>query len=379
MVTAEAKLADARTRLVRAWPFFARFALEPEYSEDTRTETMATDGLSIFWNRQFVDSVTMDELTGVVAHEGGHIAFGHHLRRGERDPKLWNMATDYVINLLLLESGFKLPDGGLVDQRFANLSAEQVYKLLQQEQRQQQPQAGGGQQGAQSARASRRATPAGEVWDMPGDAATVAGEKARQPGKLAQAVRMAKQRGTVPAGLAQMVAQDRASRVDWREKLADWCQQLAVADYSWQRPQRRYLVDDLVAPAARSRVMGPLCVGIDVSGSVLDDLPRFTGELRALHADLRPEALIVLWHDSAVAKVDVFGPDDELDLKPVGGGGTDFRPVFARIAAEGWNPVGVVMLTDLCGPMGADPGLPVLWVSTRPGMAAAFGEVVDLL
>ena len=82
-----------------------------------------------------------------------HCALGHHCRRGERDPELWNVAADFAINPILLGNGFVLPAGAPVDPTFNNLSAEEIYaRLLQRgskenggtKPKQQQTNAGGG-------------------------------------------------------------------------------------------------------------------------------------------------------------------------------------------------------------------------------------------
>jgi len=65
-----------------------------------------------------------------------------------------------------------------------------------------------------------------------------------------------------------------------------------------------------------------------------------------------------------------------LDIKPHGGGGTAFSPVFEYIEEHGIEPIAIVFLTDLCcDDFGNEPNCPVLWVSTDEG-TAPFGEVV---
>ena len=53
------------------------------------------------------------------------------MRRSGRDPKRWNEACDYAINPILLDAGLHLPEGVLVDDRFREMSAEQIYNQLQ--------------------------------------------------------------------------------------------------------------------------------------------------------------------------------------------------------------------------------------------------------
>ena len=73
-------------------------------------------------------------------------------------------------------------------------------------------------------------------------------------------------------------------------------------------------------------------------------------------------------------------PGDELPTQAEGGGGTDFRPAFARVAeleAEGERIAGLVYLTDLLGyfPNADDVSIPTLWVATTDH-AAPFGRTV---
>lgn len=75
--------------------------------------------------------LSLDEWKFVLAHEFLHAALRHDVRCGERDPILWNVACDYVINgwLVEMEVG-QMPEGVLFDQHFKGQSAEAVYDLL---------------------------------------------------------------------------------------------------------------------------------------------------------------------------------------------------------------------------------------------------------
>ena len=67
----------------------------------------------------------------VLAHEFLHAALRHDVRCGDRDPILWNVACDYVINNWLVEMGVgMMPEAVLYDEHFKGLSAESVYDLL---------------------------------------------------------------------------------------------------------------------------------------------------------------------------------------------------------------------------------------------------------
>ena len=94
---------------------------------------MATDGVSLYYNHDFVETLNAATLAGTLAHEVMHPALHHHVRRSGRDPKRWNVACDFAINPLLVDAGLNLPEGILLDNRFRGMSAEQIYNLLESE------------------------------------------------------------------------------------------------------------------------------------------------------------------------------------------------------------------------------------------------------
>lgn len=76
-------------------------------------------------------------------------AFNHILRSEGKDPELWNIATDGVINQFLKRDGLKMAPGGVDMVEAVNYDAEQLYeKLLQEKQQrhQQQSSSNSGQQ-----------------------------------------------------------------------------------------------------------------------------------------------------------------------------------------------------------------------------------------
>ncbi|WP_084080701.1 DUF2201 family putative metallopeptidase [Edaphobacter aggregans] len=79
-------------------PFFGPLLFRLSGEASGSIQTMATDGVSLFYNPKFVETLNAAELAGVLANEVIHPALQHHTRRGDRDRKRWNMACDYAIN-----------------------------------------------------------------------------------------------------------------------------------------------------------------------------------------------------------------------------------------------------------------------------------------
>jgi predicted metal-dependent peptidase len=82
--------------------------------------TAATDGKRYFWNPEFVLKKNRIGLRIVAAHEAGHAIYMHPQRRGSRNPKLWNIAVDYLVNGMCMED-FQTRDLNAADMFRKNL------------------------------------------------------------------------------------------------------------------------------------------------------------------------------------------------------------------------------------------------------------------
>ncbi|HEY3847415.1 MAG TPA: hypothetical protein VGL95_09910, partial [Acetobacteraceae bacterium] len=135
-------ITKARARLLVRAPFIGSIALGLAWVNAPGIGTMATDGRSIWFNPAWCEQHGVEKTMGVIAHEVFHVVNKHHLRRGERDPELWNVAADLLINRLLQDDNYVLPPDGLFDpeRRYAGLPTETIYaRLLEQQQQAQQP------------------------------------------------------------------------------------------------------------------------------------------------------------------------------------------------------------------------------------------------
>jgi predicted metal-dependent peptidase len=60
--------------------------------------TAATDGRAFYWSPKFVMKQTIIGLRLIACHEAWHALYMHPQRRGSRNPRLWNIAVDYIVN-----------------------------------------------------------------------------------------------------------------------------------------------------------------------------------------------------------------------------------------------------------------------------------------
>lgn len=142
-------IAALKRKMLVKYPFFGSVVASVDYKENEDIATAGTDGQTIYYNPEYLAGLSIEEQTFVFAHEVCHIAFNHILRSDGRDPKLWNIATDAVINQFLKRDGLKLAANGVDIAEAINYDAEQLYEKLLQEKRQRQQQKQGNQQQSQ--------------------------------------------------------------------------------------------------------------------------------------------------------------------------------------------------------------------------------------
>jgi len=389
------RLTAARTALVLDHPFFGALALRMDIQEETggRTRTMATDGRSIFYQKDFVTGCSDQELVGLLAHEVMHPAMQHHTRRGDRDSGLWNEAGDYAINPILTEAGFVLPGTPLLDPEYRGLTAEQIYEVLKNSRASDEgddapedaetPNTGDGENTAEDSGSGTRDPSADQNSDeveRPGavlDAPDPAQQEAEWQVAVKQATQAAQMMGQLPGGIALAVEEVMKPRVDWKSILRRFVQQSATADYSWRMPNRRYIAGGLYLPELRSESMPTLIVVVDSSASTQAALPTFKAELQSIVEECQPESTIVIMADATVQRVDEIQRGDPIEFNVEGFGGTDFRPAFEHVDREQLNPACLIYLTDADGIYPDEPcPYPTLWAITVPDRQTPWGETV---
>jgi predicted metal-dependent peptidase len=434
------RIQKARTLLLLDHAFFGALIFKLKPVQSRQISTMATDGKSLFFNPRFLEEIAPEQLIGTLAHEVMHPALGHHTRRGDRDPKLWNMACDYAINPILIDAGLKLPDGILNDRRFRNMSAEQIYNILAQEQEQGNPQNNSGNQQQQSSGSGSQqqepsgsgassqqqqqagsndgnGTPSpdnssqpgqpnqpgtedadgpqdiqspggiGQILDAPNEEdpgqqlsdAQRSSEEADWKAAVHQAAAVSKMAGNMPHGIERALKEAAEAQVDWTDRFQRSFAATIPNDYSWMRPNRRFIHSGMYLPGITREGVGELAVGIDCSGSVSDrQLEQFAGEINTIIDEHKPERVHVLYFDDVIQRHDTYACGEQITLTRYGEGGTNFDPIFMEIDELGLQPQAVVVLTDLYGPCTVeDPGYPVLWVSTGR-REAPFGETIPI-
>lgn len=367
------KITKAKVGLILTQPFFATLALGMKYIEDATIETACTNGQVIKYNPEFIDKISLEETKGLIAHEVMHVAMCHHTRQNGRDADKWNVACDYAINQMLIDSGFKLPEGGCIDSQYKNMSAEEIYNKL--------PNQPKDKKGNSPGNSGNDPGGNGGVSPAPGNSqADLNQAEAEAKQLLAQAATIAKQQGKLPAHLARLVEEMLEAKVNWKDILNVFLTEITRNDYTFKRPSPRYIDSGLYLPSLESIEKGKFVMMVDTSGSIDNKLlNEFAGEMQSILAD-SAQSLSVMYIDAELNHIEEFESDDVLKLNPKGGGGTDFRPGFDYLDENAIEPACVVYFTDgYCNSFPTMPDYPVIWAAyDNKSFTPPFGEVIHI-
>ena len=357
--SAREKLVTARIGLLLRAPFFGNLATRMGLIKaDEWCPTAATDGRRFYYNSEFVNSLPLKQLEFLVGHEVLHAVYDHMGRRGNRDPKLWNIADDYCVNWDLVEQrvGDKIPVA-LYDSKYKGMSAEEVYDDLyanadkinvDQLMKQLLDEHLDGDQGDGE----------GEEGDKKGGNGRPKlseQEKKEIRDEIKEAVLAAAQAsgaGNLPGGVKRMIKDLVEPVMDWRELLQQQIESTIKSDFTWARPSRRSWHIDAVMPGMKPGEQIDVVIGIDTSGSITDkDLKVFLSEIKGIMEAYDEYKITVMGWDTEVHNVGEFTSDSIEDIsnfEPGGGGGTDPHCVWNYLQENNIEPKKLIMFTDFC-------------------------------
>ena len=429
------------SRLLLKRPFVGSLALRLPLIEDNKCQTAYTDGKVLGYNRHFVDSLTDYELDFLIMHEVFHVVLKHPFRRETRDPQNWNIAGDHVINLLLLDDGMTMPEGGLADSQYAGWSTEKVYAAVntvidqpgeqsdvnpgdgdQQgdqpgDQQDDQPGDSEGDSPSSSQDASdsgddSQGTPTsgepgefgpddvptfaeaiasgamGEVRDCPAseDGTPDYGTEMDWEAAITVAAAQEKNRGTMPGSWKAAIDQRNAAYIDWTEALQNFLTDAGnnIAT-TWARPNRRFIDGGDYFPNIKREGIEHLVIAVDTSGSVSDkELRQYLSETMEIVEMFNPK-ITFMPCDARLGKVQTFEPGeypDEIEGWEIGGrGGTSFDPPFKYVEnVMDDEPTALIYFTDGECYYPDEPEYPVLWcISHMAGEPAPWGESIEVM
>jgi predicted metal-dependent peptidase len=372
-LTAEQRIEKVHVKLMRHKQFclFSGLFMVGKVKVDDEVPTARTNGVDVTYGRAFVDSLNDKQLAFLILHENMHKAYRHLIvwqSLYKKNPMLANGACDYVINLQIKDydpQGYdvEMPTDdkgevlGLIDEKYRGMDAHQVFLLLEKEQQQNGGSGGSGMdehdwEGATEATAEEQEATAREI-----------------EGALRQGAILA---GKMGGNMSREINDLLTPKVNWKDALRDFVKTSTQGkdQTTWRRLHKRYIGMDIVMPSTYDEKVGRIVVAVDTSGSIGgEELSQFLSEVKSICDEVNPEAVDLLYWDTAVAGHETYQGAELASITEVtqakGGGGTSPECVPHYMKEKDMNPECLIFLTD--GFIGRqDPndyqiGKPILW------------------
>ncbi|MCH9665548.1 MAG: hypothetical protein K0U41_06825 [Gammaproteobacteria bacterium] len=388
--------------------------------------TAATNGAVMLFNPVFFENLGSNERVFLIAHELWHVALQHMSRVQDRNPLIWNIAADYVINLLLVEDGIepgKLKDSMCYDTKYRNMSTEAIYDQLMKQVKKQsttlyvtlspdgdpqdgqkgqgKPQpSGSGGQGDQKSKSGGGGS--GDPQDGDGD------QQGKQPGGLSKeqqkelkdALGMpknmklpddivfidpsdekakqdiqrnvvsarqslshsGKKPGSMPGELELFIEEFLKPTLPWHRILSKFLNSIVDEVYSYKRPNRNY--DDPILKGRQGMEgLDKLTFYLDVSGSISDEeVVIFNSEVSGIKRQFNPEEISIVTFDTSIRNVYKITKNDNFKSIRVIGRGGTDL-VDVYEHINTTRPDAAVIFTDLYVDIPEDkPRSPLIWV-----------------
>jgi len=372
----------------RECSFFGSLMLFAQIEKSKNLPTAATDGRKIFFNEEFLNSLSSQEQNALMLHEVLHMALLHVTRRQSRDPHIWNIAADIVVNdLIERNTSFPLPEGAITDDRFQDKSVEYIYEALLKSKKKYkllisdilQPSNANNDESKKDSNNVTEPLSQEEIdeiesfWKDKMEILKNSSEHQLSSGK-----------SSLPAGIEQEISTILEPEVDWRHALWKY---VGKTPADFDDLDRRFIYKGLYLESLLTEAV-EVSVCIDTSGSVSDELLRqFAGELKGILRSYPNVKCSLFFADTNLA-----GPYeiDRIEQMPkaVGRGGTSFVPFFDFLKKNGnennllGNNKLSIYFTDGYGDFPEqEPNNPTMWLVCKDGLESngfPFGEVVRI-
>jgi predicted metal-dependent peptidase len=353
----------ARVGLLLRHPFFGNMATRLRIqAADEWLGTAAVDGRNLYFNTQFFNAMNNKEIEFVIAHEILHCVFDHLGRRNDRNPMLYNIAADYIVNNLLVRDRIgTIPSivSCYQDFKYEGWISEEVYDDLFEQAKK---------------NGEDYLKQLGEMLDEHLDLEGEDGEEGEngKDGKggkgrpkyskaemdqirdeVKEAMINAAQTagaGNTPAGVARMIKELTEPKMNWRELIRQQIQSTIKSDFTFSRPSRKGWHTGAILPGMDFQDTIDLCICIDMSGSIGNSQAAdFLGEIQGIMEEFKDYKIKLWCFDTKVYNEQDFSADNGenlCDYEILGGGGTDFMVNWTYMKENDIQPKKFLMFTD---------------------------------
>jgi predicted metal-dependent peptidase len=353
----------ARVGLLLRHPFFGNMATRLQIkSADDWLPTAAVDGRNLYFNTQFFNAMSNKEIEFVIAHEILHCVFDHLGRRDDRNPQIYNIAADYIVNNLLVRDRIgdkpKLVDC-FQDFKYDGWTSEEVYDDLFEEAK---------KNGEEYLKQLGELLDEHIDWEGEGKSEGSGDKDSKEsksrPTYTKEELKKIKDEikenmisaaqtsgaGNTPGEIQRMIKELTEPKMNWRELLRQQIQSTVRNDYTFSRPSRKGQMTGAILPGMNFDETIDICIALDMSGSIGDSQAQdFLSEIKGIMDEYKDYNIKLWCFDTKVYNEQDFsadGGDSLLDYEIMGGGGTDFDANWDYMKYNDIQPKKFIMFTD---------------------------------
>ena len=358
----------ARVGLLLRHPFFGNMATRLRIlSADDWCPTAAVDGRNLYFNTQFFNAMSNKEIEFVIAHEILHCVFDHLERREDRNPLIYNISADYIVNNTLVRDRIgeipKLVDC-FQDFKYDGWTSEEVYDDLFKKYDEEELEKlgelldehldwgedGDGNEGSSEGEEGEDSNGNKTSKKRPSyskeDLRKIRDEVKENMLSAAQSAGA----GNVPGGVARMIKELTEPKMNWRELLRQQIQSTIRNDFTFSRPSRKGWHTGAILPGMNFDTTIDICIALDMSGSIGNPQAQdFLGEIKGIMDEFKDYNIKIWCFDTKVYNEQDFsadGGEDLTDYEIMGGGGTDFMANWTYMKEQDIQPKKFIMFTD---------------------------------
>ncbi len=383
-LNAEDSIVKAKIQLNQSKPFFAYILMHFRFEERNSIASICVSNENrVYYNKGFIESLNNEECEAVLCHEVMHVALQHFARLGGRDKSLFNIATDLVVNNILLANKMRLPSNALKpDANRYNFighkgvftvsdihkkTAEEVYDELK-------------RNAVKTVAYSAKAIDQHDYKPLHSEAVQ---QQSKKWGRvLSEAYAYAKSQGREPKGIERAIDSLLQHKMNWKALLQKHIMQLLPYDYTYSRPHKKSASAGFYIPAVKRDTVEVACA-IDTSGSISqEELTSFLAEVIGIaksHDNIKMTILTCDCGINDVYEVSNGSIPKIMSLKIRGGGGTSHVPVFNYFKGRK-KPNLLICFTDGFTTCPKESNIKTLWLISKGGIDSEinFGEVIKM-
>ncbi len=364
------KITKAKTKLMLENPYFGSLVTSIELRVNNNIASFRPLGDVLEYNDEYLEVLDINEVSTILANAAMHQALFHSTRGKDKVSSVWNLASDYAINDLLVDNGFMLPPMANYASRFKMLYAEQIYQILLNELDLQDNDETLDEQEKQSEEM--------EEQDLHEDAFEELLAQEEYELLLEQLNVKLEKHGDLPKGIERFIESKKEPQISWRDELYRYVNAHAKSDYRMFPPSKKHLYRGIALPSIYGEEL-KIVVAIDTSASIDDELLKtFLAELYEIMQIFTHYVIELIECDATIQNIQRLTPQEPLEPMLKGGGGTDFRPVFEYVENMNEDFKFLIYFTDGKGTFPKyEPLIDVLWV-VNERCDVPFGEVLEL-